>query len=326
MEAAVGASIDSALNLYSGIPASGVVEFFDADEWPGAKYSIKIIPALNDNFTYLIISESEATAIAIDPLIPLSVLKVCRTMGVTLSAVFTTHYDYSGGNAMLAEVLPELEIMAGERDADRTPAVTRSLADGEIIDFAGLPLRCIATPCHTRGHVSLYIDAADGQPPALFTGGTLFIGGVGRFFEGDAEQMLKSLAAITALPQSTRIFCGHEYTVPNLEFAASLEPANAIISLHLSAARARVAQNLPTVPSTIAEEMLHNPFLRLSEPELLSAIGCSSSDGRAKVLALLRSKKDNFGVPARIATFAFGFHNAFQGAVSCFGSRSDRPG
>lgn len=247
---------------------------FNVQASPQSAYRMKIVPALSDNYMYLIIAND--MAVAIDPVDSEKILSLCKDEDVQLAAVLTTHYhsDHSGGNAKLASAVPNLEIIAGEKDADRTPAVTRSLAHGEEFSVAGLPFRCLATPCHTKGHVAFFLDAKDGQPPALFSGDTLFVAGCGRFMEGGPGEMRASLSLLLTLPQDSRVFCGHEYTVGNLKYAASLEPSNEIIACRLREAEEKVLAGRPTVPSTLAEELEHNPFLRTEDPNIAEAVGC----------------------------------------------------
>lgn len=288
---------------------------YDVPSSTGAAYSIKIVPAHGtDNYMYLIVSEPERKAVAIDPLDASTILTLCQEEGLELVAVLTTHWhsDHSGGNAVIAKALPDIPIMVGEKDADRTPAVTRSLVDGEDVSVAGLSFRCIDTPCHTRGHVVFYLDAADGQAPALFSGDALFVAGCGRFLEGPPEEMQSSLSVLKTLPAETRVFCGHEYTVTNFKFAASLEPSNELIAARLQRAEEQRAAKLPTVPSTMAEELEHNPFLRTTEPSIATGIGCPAGTDPVTVLAKIRRGKDTFTTIGKVMTFALDTKDFFQ--------------
>jgi hydroxyacylglutathione hydrolase len=152
----------------------------------------------------------------------------------------------------------------------------------------------VLIPAHTSGHVAYHFPEAR----AVFTGDTLFAGGCGRLFEGDAAQMRSSLGRLTALPDDTRVYCGHEYTEKNLRFAAMLEPGNAALARKLAAVEALRRDGKPTVPSTIAEEKATNPFLRMSSPELGASVrarvpGLPPDDATA-LFAAVRALKDRF--------------------------------
>jgi hydroxyacylglutathione hydrolase len=166
--------------------------------------------------------------------------------------------------------------------------------DGDGLAVGGLAARVIFIPAHTSGHVAYHF--ADEE--AVFTGDTLFAAGCGRLFEGDAAQMMGSLGRLASLPETTRVYCGHEYTQKNLEFAVSLEPGNRAAGEKLAAVRALRKAGKPTIPSTIAEEKATNPFLRTDSPELVSSVrakvpGLASNDSVA-VFAAVRALKDRF--------------------------------
>mmetsp|Transcript_28761 Transcript_28761/g.82321 ORF Transcript_28761/g.82321 Transcript_28761/m.82321 type:complete len:313 (+) Transcript_28761:54-992(+) len=297
--------MDRLFSWWQGSGAERRATAYDVPCPEDGAYGIKMIPALSDNYMYLIISRREPKAVAVDPVDSDAILSACQAEGVSLDAVLTTHYhaDHSGGNARLAEAQPGLAVLAGEHDARRTPAVTRQLGAGETCSFAGLSFRCLATPCHTRGHMSFFLDAEDGQAPALFCGDTLFVAGCGRFMEGTAAHMQRSLSTLARLPPTTRVFCGHEYTVANLEYAASLEPGSAVVQERLERARARREQGLPTVPSVLAEELEHNPFLRAGDPAL-AAVVCPECSDPLEVLSRLRRGKDTFTTVGKVITLA----------------------
>mmetsp|Transcript_65375 Transcript_65375/g.105586 ORF Transcript_65375/g.105586 Transcript_65375/m.105586 type:complete len:267 (-) Transcript_65375:24-824(-) len=263
---------------------------------------------------YLIISCREPKAIAVDPVDSDKILSVCEEEGVSLVAVLTTHChaDHSGGNQRLADALPGLAVLAGQPDAARTPAVTEAVSAGETGCLAGLQFQCLATPCHTRGHMSFFLDGRDGQAPALFCGDTLFVAGCGRFMEGSALDMHESLSRLVKLPPSTRVFCGHEYTVGNLKYACSLEPENELLQERLRAAEEQRAAGLPTVPSTLAEELEHNPFLRTRDPKIADALRCPECNDPLEVMSRLRRGKDTFTFVGKVITLALSIQSYFQ--------------
>jgi hydroxyacylglutathione hydrolase len=156
-----------------------------------------------------------------------------------------------------------------------------------------------SVPCHTRGHVLYCLSsgaddsAAAPQPGAVLTGDTLFVGGCGRFFEGDTAEMRRNLVdVIGTMPPATELFVGHEYTVSNLKFAASVEPGNADVAERLAWAERTTAAGGATTPTTVAWELRTNPFMRLDVPEIRAAVGCAPGDDPVKVMAALRELKN----------------------------------
>nr|XP_054499355.1 hydroxyacylglutathione hydrolase-like protein isoform X2 [Agelaius phoeniceus] len=162
--------------------------------------------------------------------------------------------------------------------------------------FGTIRVRCLFTPCHTSGHMCYFMWEDDSpDAPALFSGDTLFVGGCGQFFEGTAEQMHTNLTQILGtLPKDTKIFCGHECTVRNLKFALKVEPENEVVKEKLAWAKQRDDEDLPTVPSTLQEEFLYNPFLRVTEEAVQRFTGRTDP---VEVLRALRSHRDNFKKP-----------------------------
>lgn len=291
--------MDSVFAWFQGLGSASELQTFDVPEGT-QKRQIKIIPALSDNYMYLIINTGTKEAVAVDPVESSKILQLCNSLEVKLVTVLTTHYhsDHSGGNAELAAAVPGLEVVAGHKDADRTPAVTRRVEDGESCTFAGLPFRCLTTPCHTRGHVSFVLE---GESPALFCGDTLFVAGCGRFMEGTPASMKASLAKLSQLPATTRIFCGHEYTVGNLEYALSLDPSNTLLQKRLSEAKEKRERKVPTIPSTMAEELEHNVFLRASR-----------ADVPDEEMGKLRRGKDTFTPIGALITMALDVKGYFK--------------
>ncbi len=219
-----------------------------------------------------------------------------RRRRVRLTTVLATHhhFDHVGGNQDLLAALPGLRIVGSRDDAPRIPGITDPVTDGAGVAVGSVRGRVILIPAHTSGHVAYYFPDAH----AVFTGDTLFAGGCGRLFEGDAAQMRSSLGRLTALPEDTQVYCGHEYTEKNLRFAAMLEPGNTALARKLAAVEALRRTGKPTVPSTIAEEKATNPFLRMWSPELSASVrarvpGLPPDDATA-LFAAVRGLKDRF--------------------------------
>ena len=221
---------------------------------------IETIPVLGDNFAYLAICEGTGQAAAVDPADPGAVRRRAEHLGVTISAVWTTHHhlDHSGGNQELASS-GEVRVFGARLDQRRIPALTDALDDGDTLPLGDLTARVIHTPGHTRGALCYLVE------DAVFTGDTLFGAGCGRLFEGDPPTMFASLAILARLPPQSRLYFGHEYTANNLAFAATVDPSNPRLQQRIREIK-ELPPGRPTVPSTLAEELATNPFLR-SESE-----------------------------------------------------------
>jgi hydroxyacylglutathione hydrolase len=242
------------------------------------------VPCLKDNFAYLVIDHDGRCAV-VDPGEAAPVEAALVREHAQLAAIWATHHhpDHVGGVPALVANRTGVEVVVGARDAARTPNVTRTLEDGDEVALGTLRARCIHNPGHTLGAISYVIDGC------VFTGDTLFGGGCGRVFEGDAAMMHASLMRLAALPPDTKVYFGHEYTASNLRFAAAVEPDNPRV-----AARA-TSLTTPSTPSTIAEERATNPFLRAAEPAVVAAAGRRGTAGDpVSVFAAVRAWKDGF--------------------------------
>jgi hydroxyacylglutathione hydrolase len=254
------------------------------------------VPQLADNYAYLVIDPVSGEAAVVDCADAGPVLAVVSDRGVNLTTVLATHhhFDHVGGNLDLLVAVPGLRIHGAAEEAERIPGITTPVPDGGSVEVGRLRGRGILIPAHTRGHIAYHFP----DERAVFTGDTLFAGGCGRLFEGDAAQMMQSLGRLAALPDDTRVYCGHEYTEKNLRFAAMLEPGNRRLAEKLAAVEALRRDGKPTVPSTIGDEKPTNPFRRVDSPELVASVrarvpGLSEGD-RVAVFAAVRSLKDRF--------------------------------
>jgi hydroxyacylglutathione hydrolase len=231
-----------------------------------AEDSIRIdpIPAFQDNYLWLLSDGRQAAVV--DPGDAEPVERALATRALALAAILVTHHhgDHVGGVAQLAAAhRAHVFGPAGER----IPCRDTALRDGDRIEVLGTRFDVIDVPGHTRGHIAYYAPALQ----AVFCGDTLFAGGCGRLFEGTPEQMVGSLAKLAALPAATRVYCAHEYTLANLRFALAVEPDNATLAERRRRCEAQRARDEPTVPSTIADELATNPFLRCGEPAIRHA-------------------------------------------------------
>ena len=253
------------------------------------------IPQLSDNYAYLIADPRTREAAVVDCAEAAPVLAEVDRRALRLTTVLATHhhFDHVGGNEALLTALPTLDVVGSATDGPRIPGLTRPVRDGDTVRVGDLEARVIFIPAHTSGHVAYHFAAAG----AVFTGDTLFAAGCGRLFEGDAAQMMASLGRLAALPDETLVYCGHEYTQKNLEFAQMLEPTNPAIEQKLQRVRALRAQGHPTVPSSIADEKATNPFLRTSSRGLQTSVRARVNVPEQDPVALfaaVRALKDRF--------------------------------
>ena len=227
------------------------------------------VPVLQDNYSYLILPPGEKVAAVVDCAEVPPVVQAARDLGVEITSVLSTHHhwDHVGGNVELAAA-QTVEVYGSADDAERIPAITKPVQEGDRFSLGSLTVEVLLIPAHTSGHIAYYFP----EERAVFTGDTLFAGGCGRLFEGDAGQMMSSLEKLNRLPADTHVYCGHEYTVRNLEFAETLEPGSKAIQDKLSWSRARRKEDRPTVPTTLASERETNPFLRMGSPELRATL------------------------------------------------------
>lgn len=180
---------------------------------------VKVLPALSDNYMYLLIDKQSREAAVIDPVDPKIALRAAESANVTITKILTTHHhlDHAGGNIELAKKFKgtqSFEVIGGD---DRIPAMTKKVSHNDELHVGSLLVKCLHTPCHTTGHFCYYVTSPDATHPVVFTGDTLFIAGCGRFFEGTPEQMDTALnERLGSLPNDTRIYCGHEYTLEEI--------------------------------------------------------------------------------------------------------------
>jgi hydroxyacylglutathione hydrolase len=250
------------------------------------------IPLLRDNYGYLLICEKSREAAVIDPSEAEPVLKRIEQENVNLKAILNTHHhrDHTGGNeGILAQ--HKLEVYGHKSDGARIFGLTQGVDEGDEIKIGELSGRVLFVPGHTTGHVA-YLFGNN-----LFSGDTLFTAGCGRLFEGTAEQMHGSLIKLMALPDDTKVYCGHEYTENNLRFAVTLEPKNHKLLSRFERVQGIRTRGVSTVPATLEEEKQTNPFLRWDSKELQASLKSQAPDSRldpVSVFAKVRQLKDSF--------------------------------
>ncbi len=225
---------------------------------------IAIVPCLSDNYAYLV--ESGDAIAVVDPGEAEPVLRALG--GRKLDEIWATHHhaDHTAGIEALCACFEDLRVRTSEVDAARVPGANTPTREG--FNFGSERVTVLSTPGHTLGALTYVLTPAR-KPGAAFTGDTLFSAGCGRLFEGTPEMMFASLRKIAALPSDTLIYCGHEYYLNNLRFAAA---RGLDVTAEAQAANARRAAGLPTVPTTIADELRTNVFLRAPDVASFAAV------------------------------------------------------
>jgi hydroxyacylglutathione hydrolase len=247
-------------------------------------------PALSDNYGFLLHDPDAGLTAAIDTPDAAEIRRQLEHRGWRLTHIFNTHHhaDHAGGNLELKERYGCLIVGPGG-DSARIPGLDVGVREGDTVDFGARRIEVVETPGHTVGHIVYYVPEAQ----AAFVGDTLFAMGCGRLFEGSPDQMWASLQKILRWPDTTRLYCAHEYTLANASFALTVEPENlALLARAREVAEFRRADR-PTVPTTLALEKATNPFLRPASPSLRATIGLEDADD-VRVFARTRALKDSF--------------------------------
>lgn len=251
------------------------------------------IPALSDNYIYLIHEPATGATAVVDPAEAEPVLKALEAKGWNLTLILNTHHhsDHVGGNLRLKQRTGCAILGSNwDRERGRIPGIDRGVADGDLVQLGSAPARVMAVPGHTLGHVAYRFT----EDALLFCGDTLFGMGCGRLFEGTAEQMWRSLSTLRNLPSATKVYCAHEYTEANGRFALSVEPQNPDLVARMVRIRALRRNRCPTVPFSLADELATNPFLRPDSAGLRASLGLREEAADAEVFAETRRRKDVF--------------------------------
>ena len=237
---------------------------------------IEIIKCLQDNYSYLIIDESNKNACVVDPSEAKPIIDYIEKNNIKLKYILNTHhhYDHVGGNTELKKKYGS-NVVGFKDDKDRIPEIDILVEDGKIWKKENFEANIYHIPGHTSGHIAFHFF----KEKKIFTGDTLFSLGCGRIFEGTYEQMFASLNKIKKLPKDTEIFCGHEYTLQNSNFCIINDPNNSKLKNRIIEIKQKIKNNLPTIPTTLENEMECNIFLKAENLERFSK---------------LRDLKDNF--------------------------------
>jgi len=237
---------------------------------------VEIIKCLQDNYSYLLIDEETNSACVIDPSESKPIINYTENNNINLKFILNTHhhFDHIGGNKVLKKKYNS-KVIGFKKDKNRIPGIDIELDDKEIWKNNQFEAKIYHIPGHTSGHVCYHFFNQN----FLFTGDTLFSLGCGRIFEGTYEEMFSSLQLIKSFPAETKIYCGHEYTLKNSEFCIKYDENNSKLREKISSLKKKIEKGLPTIPSTIKEELDCNIFLRSKDIESFSK---------------LRDLKDNF--------------------------------
>ncbi|WP_333609306.1 hydroxyacylglutathione hydrolase [Arsukibacterium sp.] len=250
---------------------------------------VQPLPAFEDNYIWCLSQPEHAFVVVVDPGDGNIVQQWLTEQQLQLAAILITHHhkDHTGGIAMLQAAWPEVRVIGPQAEAASIPWLTEQVGatDKVVLAELNLSFEVLALPGHTLGHIGFYVDEL------LFCGDTLFSAGCGRLFEGSPAQMLQSLEQLAALPGNTRVYCTHEYTMANLAFAMTAEPDNQALMAYQQSCQQKRQQGLPTLPSTLAQELAINPFLRCKNRALQQR--WQTNDSLA-LFTRLRAAKDLF--------------------------------
>ena len=237
---------------------------------------VEVIPCLQDNYSYLIIDKINNTACVIDPSESKPIINFLEKENINLKYILNTHhhFDHVGGNKDLKKKYNSV-VIGYKDDSSRIPEIDILLEDNQIWKARNFEAKIMHIPGHTTGHICFHFF----KEKLLFTGDTLFSLGCGKLFEGTYEDMFKSLDKIKKLPQDTKIYCGHEYTLQNSKFCIEHDPENTNLKNKIKEVKKKRENSLPTIPSILKDEMECNIFLRAKNIESFSK---------------LRDLKDNF--------------------------------
>ncbi|MEP7240029.1 MAG: hydroxyacylglutathione hydrolase [Devosia sp.] len=244
-----------------------------------------------DNYGTLVHDVESRRTAAIDAPDAATLEAAVSRRGWVLTDIFVTHHhrDHVDGILGLKQAF-DCTVTGPRLEADKIDGIDVTYMPGDVLTLGGTQLSVIGTPGHTLGHAAFY-NAADGH---VFTGDALFSMGCGRMFEGKPGPMWEGLKLLRDLPETTLMYCGHEYTVENARFALSIDPRNTALALRAAEVSRMRAEGRYTVPVSIGMERRTNPFLRADQPALAAAMGLEADLDPAAVFAALRSAKDNF--------------------------------
>lgn len=253
-------------------------------------FEIIQIPALSDNYIYIIIDKKTNITACVDPAVSEAVLILLEKKKLKLNYIFNTHHhhDHVGGNLEIKKKT-NCKILGPEKESERIPGIDIPLKNNDEFDLGDINFKIFEVPGHTSGHICFYSENAK----LLFCGDVLFSLGCGRVFEGTNEQMWNSLLKIKSLPDRTNVYCGHEYTKSNILFALSLDPENKKLLSKKNEVENLLRNGKFTVPFNLGIEKKLNPFLNSDNRSFKKMLGVSDYSSQ-KTFNYIRKKKDIF--------------------------------
>lgn len=261
-----------------------------------SQLTVNAIDAFNDNYIWVIGNSNNKNVALVDPGDAAVCLNYLKEHNLILTDILITHHhkDHTGGIKILIEHAPQHEKINiyGPKN-ENIDGITQQLAEQDNIQLTSLDcfFEVIDVPGHTAGHIAYY------HPDMLFCGDTLFSGGCGRLFEGTARQMHNSLTKLANLPAETPVYCTHEYTLANLTFALTIEPNNQALQQYYHQVKQLRENNARSIPTSIAQELVINPFLRCQQPDVIACaarINSAANTDPIETFAVIRQLKDQF--------------------------------
>lgn len=249
---------------------------------------VDIVPILTDNYSYVLSRSNVDRCVVVDPGDAKPIIKHCKESNLIPSQIWLTHHhkDHVAGVEELCKQY-QCEVFGPKAEVDKLPHLHQQLSELDLFHFGSHKVKIFETPGHTLGHIVYWLYEDD----VLFCGDTLFSLGCGRVFEGTYQQMWNSLCKLRTLPKQTHIFCGHEYTQQNGQFALSVDPNNQALKTKCKKAEALIKKHKPTLPSLLEDEILTNPFLRADLPYWKESLNAPNADP-VEIFEILRTKKD----------------------------------
>jgi len=251
---------------------------------------VNLIPCLTDNYAYIINDKDFKTIGVVDPSEAEPIISFLKEKNLKLNYILNTHhhFDHIGGNQKLKKIY-NAKVVGYVGDKHRIPGIDITLKDNEYWNFGNSKVKILHIPGHTLGHICFFFE----KEKIAFTGDTLFSLGCGRIFEGDHKQMLSSLNKIKKIPRDTKIYCGHEYTYKNAEFCMKYDADNIYLIKKFEKIKKLRAQNLPTIPTSLEDELNSNIFLRCNQNDLKIKLNMKNQED-IKVFKKVRDLKDSF--------------------------------
>lgn len=248
-----------------------------------------LVPCYTDNYAVLLHDDKTNKTICIDAPEARPILSALSERNWSLDTLLITHHhkDHIAGIDQIKEITGA-KTYGPEAEKLQIPGLDELVKEGNPLTWSGREIDILETPGHTLGHVCYHFK----EDNIIFTGDTLFALGCGRLFEGTPAQMWHSLSKLMPLPKKTKVYCGHEYTLSNAEFACKYEPNNIDLQTRILEIRAARSKNQPTIPTTIEKELLTNPFLRASSPELRENLNLANATDE-EVFTEIRNRKNN---------------------------------